>query len=230
MGEAVYAYDPVTGERLADGIVNHGAHCGLGPVISIEAPGLEHVDPGVPVAFAGGATVAAPLVSGQLDNVASVAIAFELLEAGFAGTVLFTVGEEAGRSYVALADYFGDGRLDELLVLDTSPFEDPEPCATGRVVLRRVDAGGSFHARFVERIERAAATADVPTVCKDGLLAREGRPLGRTELGRLISSTEGRLNGATLQLPTTDYHSNHETTSLAAISNVLSALGGLYDL
>ncbi len=230
VGEAVYAYDPGTGERLAEGGVDHGSHCGVGPDISIEAPGLAELEPGLPVAFAGGARIADSLVSGQLDNVASVAIAFELLAAGFGGTVLFTVGEEAGRSWRGLADYFGDRELGELLVLDTSPFDDPEPCGSGRVVLRRADAGGAFDAGFVERIAGAAARAGAPIIWKDALLAGEGRPLGRTELGRLSAATEGRLNGATLQLPTTDYHSNHETTSIGAISNVLRTLGRLFDL
>ena len=51
--------------------------------------------------------------------------------------------------------------------------------------------------------------------------------LGKTELGRVIQHTGGRFNGATVQLPTTDYHSNHETTSELALSNYYEALKGL---
>ena len=57
-------------------------------------------------------------------------------------------------------------------------------------------------------------------------LLEDAKPkkLGKTELGRVIQHTSGRFNGATVQLPTTDYHSNHETTSELALSNYYEAL------
>ena len=48
--------------------------------------------------------------------------------------------------------------------------------------------------------------------------------LGKTELGRIIQHTDGRFNGATVQLPTTNYHTNHETTSELAVNNYYNAL------
>jgi hypothetical protein len=50
------------------------------------------------------------------------------------------------------------------------------------------------------------------------------KKLGKTELGHFVDETEGRYNGATVQLPTTNYHSNHETTSELAIENFYKAL------
>jgi hypothetical protein len=49
-------------------------------------------------------------------------------------------------------------------------------------------------------------------------------PLGRTELGRIISATDGQINGTTLQIPTTEYHTATETASLSAIAGVLKLL------
>ena len=51
-------------------------------------------------------------------------------------------------------------------------------------------------------------------------------PLGRTELGRVAAATAGAINGTTLQIPTTEYHTATETASLSAISAVIRLLLG----
>ena len=43
--------------------------------------------------------------------------------------------------------------------------------------------------------------------------------LGSTELGRLVEGTEGKWNGATVQIPTLMYHTSNETTTSQAIEN-----------
>jgi hypothetical protein len=48
--------------------------------------------------------------------------------------------------------------------------------------------------------------------------------LGRTELGRLVVATDGTINGTTLQIPTTGYHTTEETASLESISAVINLL------
>lgn len=227
--EDVVAYDAESGAVVGVGRVEHAAHCGLGPELLLDSNGLEALPAGIPVAFAAGLERDGDLIKGQLDNVLSVALAFELIAGGFDVTALFTRGEEAGRSWIGLSAYFADSEFADLLVLDTSPFDEPDVVRSGTVVLRRRDATGVFAADLVERIERSAGLAGVDTVFKDELLAAQGRPLGRTELGRLVSSTSGRLNGATVQVPTTDYHTNRETTSHGAITNVLRVLAALYE-
>ncbi|HHP7230942.1 MAG TPA: hypothetical protein ACFCUY_08800 [Xenococcaceae cyanobacterium] len=44
--------------------------------------------------------------------------------------------------------------------------------------------------------------------------------LGRTELGRLVTASKGEINGTTLQIPSTNYHTPNETAALAAIAAV----------
>jgi len=40
--------------------------------------------------------------------------------------------------------------------------------------------------------------------------------LGSTELGRIIAASNGFVQGTTLQIPTTGYHTMEEASSLAA--------------
>lgn len=221
--EEVVAYDRTTGSILGRGRVDHGQHCGIGPALDLEAADLAHLPPTTPVAFVAPPQEEAGSLVGQLDNALSAALAMELLAAGFDGTVLFTCGEEAGISWQALMTWF-DRPTTRLLVLDTSPFDDPGPIERATAVLRRADAGAEFDRSTTDHLAAAADRAGVEIVWKDELLAAAGRPLGRTELGRLASETSGRVNGSTLQVPTTDYHTNRERTSLTAIDAVARVL------
>lgn len=223
--ERVVAYDAATGAVLAEGTVVHAEHCSIGPVLDLAGRGLETVPPGTPVAFAEPGHRDGQWLRGQLDNALSAALAMHVA-AGFDGTILFTCGEEAGRSWEALRDWF-PGPCRDLVVLDTSPFDAPDTAECGAVVLRRSDAGAAFDAGLVGRLEATADQAGVPVVWKDAVLAAEGRPLGRTELGRLVAGTDGRVTGATLQVPTTDYHSNHEATTRTAIEAARTVLAEL---
>ncbi len=237
--ESVYAYDAATGAVLGEGTVEHTEHCGIGPDLALAVAGLDDVAAGVPVAFAAPAPWTGGRFMGQLDNVLAAAIGVELIESGFPGSVLFTLGEEAGRSWEALAAWF-EHPVANLLVLDTSPFHkgpfdtgpfgNAGPVDDGAVVLRHEDAGARFDDAATERVAAAATAAGAPIVWKDDVLRDAGRPLGRTELGRLVDATAGTVTGTTLQIPTTDYHSNHETTSRVAIQATMRVLAELYGL
>jgi putative aminopeptidase FrvX len=52
--------------------------------------------------------------------------------------------------------------------------------------------------------------------------------LGRTELGRLVAATEGRISGTTLQIPTTGYHTAEETASLASVRAAIRLLSSYH--
>lgn len=224
--EGVVAYDSATGAVLAAGTVEHGAHCGIGIGLELVADGLADLPIGTPVAFAAAAAWDGSWLRGQLDNAVSAAIAIELIHAGFDGTVLFTCGEEAGRSWEPLQEWFGDGTR-HLIVLDTSPFDTSVEAERGVVVLRHADAGASFDSALTDRVTGAARADGIDVVWKDDVLAAAGRPLGRTELGRVIVATAGRATGTTVQVPTTDYHSNHEATTATAIAAVFATLAAV---
>jgi putative aminopeptidase FrvX len=52
--------------------------------------------------------------------------------------------------------------------------------------------------------------------------------LGTTELGRIISATKGKIQGATLQIPTIGYHTVNETASKKSVDSVIKILTELY--
>ena len=111
--------------------------------------------------------------------------------------------------------------------MDTSPYDSSEPADSGKVVLRNRDSFGSFNISLVETLKQSATSLDIPIDIKDETLRAQGKKddqLGRTELGRIIHENKGRWTGATVQIPTFNYHTNKESTTKLAIENVLKLL------
>ena len=52
--------------------------------------------------------------------------------------------------------------------------------------------------------------------------------LGSTEMGRIIASSGGEIQGTTLQVPTTGYHTTSETVCVEAVSKILELLKRMY--
>lgn len=232
-GEEVFAYDRKTGGRLAYGDVTGATLDSEGRIV-LEIKGFPALPAGTPVSFARALDRSAGgQVSGQLDNPVSVAVLRIAAEMGLGGLIVFTAEEEIGRSaahFMTWASQTLASRKD-IVVLDTSPFEDSAAMLAGAVILRRRDASASFHEGMVERVERAAATAGAPIIFKDAFIeaenaarARRGQPLkgiGMTELGKIAALSKGEFTGATLQVPTVNYHSNQESTSPRALVAML---------
>ncbi|MGY6661896.1 MAG: hypothetical protein ACXIVO_06205 [Glycocaulis sp.] len=232
-GEEVFAYDRKTGGRLAYGDVTGARLDGEGRIV-LDIPGMPALPPGTPISFARALDRSSNgQVSGQLDNPVSVAVLRVAAELGLGGHIVFTAEEEIGRSaahFLHWADKALPARKD-VVVLDTSPFEDSAAMLAGAVILRRRDASASFHEAMVERVERAAASAGAPIIFKDAFIeaenaarTRRGQPLkgiGLTELGKITAQSKGAFTGASLQVPTVNYHSNQETTSPRALVAML---------
>lgn len=235
--EEVRAYDATTGHTVADGRVKHQSVCGVDDLgIDVPVMGLDQIAPATPVAFGNRVVRDNRLVSAQLDNVLGVAMALVLVQEGFDGTVVFSSEEEIGGSWRYLYhEILQHPELPSvLLTLDTSPFSDDEASEAGAVVVRWRDADASFSVESVQRLIKACQDRRIPVVVKDRMIERfnaerraEGRPeleLGHTELGRLVRASGGLVNGATLEVPTTGYHTNEETASLASIDNAMAVL------
>lgn len=116
------------------------------------------------------------------------------------------------------------------MVLDTSPYPTRQDAEAQDIVLRRKDANGAFSAAMTQELADVCQRLGLRYGYKDAYIEHQNKgrahpyPLGRTELGRIAVATEGAINGSTLQLPTTDYHTAHETASLQSIAAVLRML------
>ena len=234
-GEEVFAYDRKTGGRLPYGDVASASLDGEGRIV-LTVRGLPPLQPGTPLSFARALDRSANgRVSGQLDNPVSVAVLRVAAEFGLGGIIVLTAEEEIGRSaghFLSWANGALRSRKD-LVVLDTSPFEDSAAMLAGAVILRRRDASASFSETMVARVERAAAASGAPVIFKDAFIeaenaarARRGQPskgVGLTELGKITALSRGAFTGATLQVPTVNYHSNQESTSPRALVAMLKA-------
>jgi putative aminopeptidase FrvX len=151
---------------------------------------------------------------GQIDNVISVALIYYLLEKGdFNHEIIFTTREEIGKSYENVVDYLSNIDYDlKIITLDTSPYENFKKQEEGFLTLRKGDENGNFDLEFVAEIEDLLKKKNVPMHYKSSTI-------GMTELGRISTSTKGDYNGATIQLPTLNYHTSYETATIKSMKN-----------
>ena len=56
------------------------------------------------------------------------------------------------------------------------------------------------------------------------------KSLGSTELGRIIASSNGLVDGSTIQVPTTGYHTMSESASMESVDAFLRVLIGLSEI
>lgn len=231
-GQRVQAHMPYTGTYLGQGKITHSYVCPRRKNLIFEVDGLEFLQPGTPVSFLDRLKVANGLVSCQLDNVVSAALIIFLFRKGFQGTGLFTAQEESGRSWRYSLSWFHRHEIttQRLVVLDTSPYATREDADTQQIALRQKDANGQFAQAMTQELVDGCDSLGLTYGFKDEYIERQNQtrsrpfPLGRTELGRIASATDGEINGTTLQIPTTDYHTAYETASLSSISAVIKLL------
>ncbi len=236
-GQRVQAHTPYAGSYLGQGIINDAYVCPRRRNLIFEIEGLQFLQPGTPVSFLDRLSVQGTQIAAQLDNIVMVALVVHLFRLGFQGTALLAAGEEAGRSWRYLMEWFQryDVKTERLIVLDTSPFPE-EDVIQQQVVLRRRDANAGFDEGLTSEVQERCDRFGISYCFKDEYIAarnlKADRPLslGRTELGRLMSAASGSIQGTTLQIPTTAYHTATETTTMAsftAMLQLLASLGGV---
>lgn len=231
-GQRVQAHLPYTGTYLGQGCITNSYICPERKNLIFEVEGLEHLQPGTPIAFLDRLQFANGYISAQLDNVISAAILIFLFRCGFQGTALFTAQEESGRSWRYALSWFQRQQLstERLIALDTSPYHSREAADEQQVTLRRKDASADFAPGITQELADRCDQMGITYSYKDDYIAAQNRlrtkpySLGRTEMGRLIAATRGAISGTTLQIPTTDYHTPNETASLASVAAVIQLL------
>ena len=181
-------------------------------------------------------------LAGQLDNVLTAATLLYLFEQGFQGTAFFTAQEEAGKSWRYLLEWFRrfGGSTNQLVVVDTSPYPDFEEASAQHLILRNRDANAQFNTALTQQLQNTCENLGYRTQFKDeyvaqknAVAAEQGLPeasIGSTEMGRIIQASNGLVDGTTLQIPTSGYHTLSETapiTSILAFIDVLMNMAGI---
>lgn len=223
-GESVYAYDPHTGERLGEGIIEVCHPLMMMGEALFFIQGMKAMKHDIPVAYARTAREQDGYLKGQIDNALSIGVIYALYKNGYQGTTLLSCEEEIGKSWIHLARHLKTARMENktLLVIDTSPFIDAAPIDQGMIVLRNRDMSAKFNPALVGALKTRCRVLEIPYQIKDEVLLAKGKTvsqLGSTELGRLIQNTKKKWSGATVQVPTMMYHTSNETTSRLAIRN-----------
>jgi putative aminopeptidase FrvX len=242
LAQPVYAYEPWSGAYRGRGQIRRAYICEYRNNLIFELDGLEHLVAGTPVAFTDRLTIDDEALIGQLDNVLTAAALVHLFELGFGGTAFFTAQEEAGKSWRYLLEWFRrfGGSTNQLIVVDTSPFPDFTGAKEQELVLRNRDANAVFNTALTERLGEVCALEGARVQFKDRyveahnaqLISKGEEPssLGSTEMGRIIAASGGLVDGTTLQIPTSGYHTMSESApieSVTAFLRVLLRLAGL---
>ncbi len=235
-GTPVFAYQPWSGAYSGSGTIHSASICEYRHNLIFEVKGLEHLVAGTPVALRDNLRLLDGRLYGQLDNVLTAAILVYLFETGFQGTAFFTAQEEAGRSWRYLLEWFRrfGGSTNNLIVLDTSPYPSREEANRQDVVLREKDANAAFNKSMTKRLEALCREHNIAFSYKDRYIAEQNaalaaagmnpRSLGSTEMGRIIAASNGLVDGTTLQIPTTGYHTMNESAAIEACDALIRLL------
>lgn len=252
----VYAYEPWSGVYRGNGSIKRTYICEYRNNLIFELEGLSDLVAGTPVAFRDRLKLANNLLTAQLDNVLCAATLVYLFEHGFKGTAFFTAQEEAGKSWRYLLEWFRrfGSSTNQLVVIDTSPFPTQADAEKQHVVLRHKDANAAFNESLTQQLKSLCESSNISYQFKDEYIQQQnaanqnaanqnsasqtqsnsgGTPplgLGSTELGRIIAASQGLVDGTTLQIPTSGYHTMEETAnmnSVKAFLRILSQLAGI---
>ncbi len=155
-------------------------------------------------------------ISGQIDNVISAAVLFYLLKTtDFEQEIIFTTQEEIGKSFECVIEYLQEENKNlDIITLDTTPYENFNGKEKGFIVLRKGDENGSFNLELVENMHEFLESQNIPIYYKPS-------NIGMTELGRISTKSSGKYNGATIQIPSMNYHTSYETTTIESLENYL---------
>jgi putative aminopeptidase FrvX len=237
--EQVYAYEPWSGAYRGAGSIRNAFICPNRNNLIFELLGLEHLVAGTPVAFSDKLRVASGALMAQLDNVLTAAALVYLFELGFQGTTFFTAQEEAGKSWRYLLEWFRrfGGSTNQLIVVDTSPFPDLDTAKAQHLVLRHRDANASFNEELTQRLIRLCDELGYSYVFKEQYVeamnaertkrGEEPNSIGSTEMGRIIAASRGLVDGTTLQIPTSGYHTLSESAPIESVSAFIQVLSVL---
>ena len=232
----VFAYEPWSGVYRGSGVIKSSRVCEYRNNLIFDIDGLDNVVAGTPVAFKDKLKITDTRLEGQLDNVLTAAAIVHLFSQGFEGTAFFTAQEESGKRWHYLLEWFRrfGGETNRLFVVDTSPFPTVEAANNQLLVLREKDANSSFNYEASQYIESLCSTMGISYLYKDKYVEAANKKLieqglsphslGSTEMGRIIAASNGLVDGTTIQIPTTGYHTMQESASIESVEAFLTLL------
>ena len=232
----VFAYEPWSGVYRGSGSIKRAYICEYRNNLIFELEGMSQLVAGTPVAFRDRLKFNGTHVVAQLDNVICAAALVYLFECGFQGTAFFTAQEEAGRSWRYLLEWFRrfGGSTNQLVVVDTSPYPTQTDADKQQLVLRHKDANASFNTELTQEVRRVCEQQGIVFQFKDEYIEQQNRQggsngatsvgLGSTELGRIIAASKGLVDGTTLQIPTSGYHTMEESAAASAMEAFMTVL------
>ncbi len=228
-GEVIYAYDPKTGERLGEGKLETCNVSMKNGNSIFHVQGMNDMPKDTPLGYGRSAKTDENILKGQIDNVISLGIIYALFQNGFQGTALLSTEEEIGKSWIHIVNWLKKKKIEtqSLIILDTSPYREASPVETNIIVLRNRDKSAEFNSLLVQKIKQRCTDMRCPFQVKDEYFLGQGlkiSDLGSTELGRIVQHSNGRWSGATIQIPTLEYHTSYETTNRGCIENFYALL------
>ncbi|MDO7086612.1 peptidase M42 [Pseudocolwellia sp. AS88] len=238
----VYAYEPWSGAYRGAGKVKHSYICPKRKNLIFELENLQHLVAGTPIAFADKLSITDDALIGQLDNVLTAAVLVYMFELGFQGTAFFTAEEECGNSWQYLLEWFlrFGGQTNQLVVVDTSPFPDFETAEKQDLVLRNCDANANFNQELTEKLTQICEKHNYSVTFKDEYTQKinvdrlaqglDAFSIGSTEMGRIINGSNGIVDGTTLQIPTSGYHTMSESAPIKSVAAFLDIIINLAKL
>ena len=240
INQNVHAYEPFSGGYLGMGKITNAFLKEEINNLIFEIEGFNNILPSTPIAFVDKLKQKDNLLSAQLDNVLSAAIIIYLYQHGFSGTAFFTAQEEAGKSWRFIHEWFKKNKIstNRLIVLDTSPYETREEADKQLIVLRNKDVNAKFKSPLLKELKKFCVKNKISYSYKDEFIKEKNiarveqglKPLsiGSTELGRIIQASNGNIQGTTLQIPTTGYHTVDETANILSIKAMIFILSKFY--
>jgi hypothetical protein len=234
--QAVFAYEPWSGMYRGKGVITNSRVCPYRNNVIFDVDGLQSAVAGTPVAFQDNLVFNDGRIEAQLDNVLTIAALVHLFTLGFKGTAFFTAEEEAGKSWRYLLEWFRrfGGSTNQLYVLDTSPYDTIEAANEQLIVLRERDANAKFNEAATNKIQKLCEEAGISFMYKDKFVEQQNvklealgekpKSIGSTEMGRIISASNGLVDGTTIQIPTTGYHTTEESASIESVAAFISLI------
>jgi len=237
--QPVYAYEPWSGVYRGKGVITNSRVCPYRNNVIFDVEGLQSAVAGTPVAFQDNLVFNEGRLEAQLDNVLTIAALVHLFTLGFKGTAFFTAEEEAGKSWRYLLEWFRrfGGSTNQLYVLDTSPFDTIAAANQQLIVLREKDANAMFNSQATRKVQNLCDAEGISYLYKDKLVEAQNiqleargeklKSIGSTEMGRIISASNGLVDGTTIQIPTTGYHTTQESASIESVDAFIKLISTL---